>query len=164
MQPSSFTCLKQSLENERSSLSSIRRAVAFLSGEEVFLTPLEEITAILPFSSVKTLPNVSQWLIGMSHFHNEIFALNDLLAFLKGELTPITADARILLLRCEQDYVGLLVAKILRLQPLCPEKIEVAKCNHYQPFVTGVYREAKQAHFVLSCQLIVQHSRFLKVR
>ena len=66
-------------------------------GRELWLADLADAGEIVPLPSITPVPLAKPWLRGLANIRGTLFLVIDFASFLGGELTPVTADARLLL-------------------------------------------------------------------
>lgn len=142
--------------------------VVFLLADHVLLTPLVEITEILPVGALTPVPGVKPWLRGVTISRGELFAVTDLSGFLTQKIATITTYSRILVVSYLEEYSGLMVDRVLGLQHIPEEnrKASLSKTmanKKYEPYIIGAYFNEKMELPIMSCKTIVQNPRFRDV-
>lgn len=139
-------------------------ALSFLSGLNVLLTPLEEVSRILPVTSLTRVPGVKSWLRGLATYRGEAFPVTDLAGLSTKKLSIITKNTRIFMIQSHEGYCGLLIDRVLGLQHISKEN----KSKHntsvlspeYIPYMIGSIVISSSQLPIISCKAIVQHPRF----
>lgn len=91
-------------------------ALAFRLGDEVFVSPLEQVVEILPMPAVTRLPLAQPWVLGVANLRGELTPIIDMMGLLgRGRVSP-DPRARVLVSRREAWPLGLLVSESLGLR------------------------------------------------
>ncbi len=91
-------------------------ALAFRLGEEFLVSPLEQITEILPMPAVTRVPLAQPWVLGVANLRGELTPIFDLMGFLGRGRVTLGPRARVLVSRRETWPLGLLVSESLGLR------------------------------------------------
>lgn len=141
--------------------------LAFLSGDQVLLTPLDEVLIILPVTTFAYIPGVKNWLLGLATYRDNIFPVTDLAGFLGQKMSPFTKHTRLLVIDSQGEKAGLLVTRVMGLQRLSTEqrqnKHQISLDTVYEPFLIGCWEDINMALPIISCQAIVSHPKFRDV-
>lgn len=141
--------------------------LAFLSGEQVLLTPLNEVLIILPVTTFAYIPGVKNWLLGLATYRDDIFPVTDLAGFLGQKMSPFTKHTRLLVIESQGEKAGLVVTRVIGLQRLSREqrqyKRKMTLDAIYEPFVMGSWEDATMTLPIISCQAIMNHPKFRDV-
>lgn len=86
-------------------------------GTELWLVRLEEAGEVIPVPPIAHVPLTRAWMRGLANIRGNLFSVIDLAAFQGGEPTPLTPDARLLLV-AERYHLNaaLLVSRMLGLR------------------------------------------------
>lgn len=141
--------------------------LSFLSGEQLLITPLEEVLGILPVETFAYIPGVKPWLLGMATYRDDIFPVTDLAGFLGQKMSIFTKHTRLLVVAGLGEKAGLLVNRVMGLQRVTEEQTRsknlIPEDSIYEPFVMGAWLNANVALPIISCQSIVKHPKFRDV-
>lgn len=141
--------------------------LAFLSGEQLLLTPLEEVLGILPVDTFAYIPGVKSWLLGMATYRDDIFPVTDLAGFVGQKTSIFTKHTRLLVVASQGEKAGLLVSRVMGLQRVTQEQTKskslLPEDSLYEPFMMGSWVNANMALPIISCQSIVKHPKFRDV-
>ena len=136
----------------------------FLSGNSVLMCPLHEITAILPITNFVRIPKVKSWMIGVCHYQGEALPITDLSAMLISKLSVISKYSRIFVIKRQDEYVGILVSRVLGLQRVTQtygiEHLPKELMAEYFPFVSGAMVTERFQLPIISCKEIIKHHAF----
>ncbi|MEW6765467.1 MAG: chemotaxis protein CheW [Pseudomonadota bacterium] len=91
-------------------------ALAYRLGEETFVSPLEQVTEILPLPQLTRLPLAQPWVLGIANLRGELTPVFDLLGVCGRGAVSQDARARVLVARLESWPLGLLVSESLGLR------------------------------------------------
>lgn len=97
-----------------------RQFITFRAGRE-HATPLADVLEILPYPKTLTdMRSMGGGLIGIFHHRNAAVPLVDLAQRLGGRCTLDPASARVLLVKAEEQTVGLAVEALHSIEPIAP--------------------------------------------
>ncbi len=91
-------------------------ALAYRLGDEAYVSPLEQVTEILPLPSLTPLPLAQPWVLGIANLRGELTPVFDLLGVLGRGAVGQDARARVIVARRESWPLGLLVSESLGLR------------------------------------------------
>ncbi|MCS5712595.1 chemotaxis protein CheW [Candidatus Berkiella aquae] len=141
--------------------------LAFLSGDQVLLTPLDEIHSILSISTFAYIPGVKPWLLGMATYRDDIFPVTDLAGFMGQKKSSLTKHTRLLVIDYQGEKAGLMVNRVMGLHRLPKEqrfnKYQMTQDSLYEPFLIGHSVDINTTLPIISCNAIVNHPRFRDV-
>lgn len=141
--------------------------LAFLSGDQLLLTPLEEVLGILPVDTFAYIPGVKPWLLGMATYRDDIFPVTDLAGFLGQKMSIFTKHTRLLVVANQGEKAGLLVSRVMGLQRVTEEQTRskslIPEDSIFEPFMMGSWVNGNVALPIISCQSIVKHPKFRDV-
>jgi twitching motility protein PilI len=88
-------------------------------GAELWLVKLEEAGEVIPVPAVANVPLTRPWFRGLANIRGNLFSVVDLAAYQGGDPTPVTPDARLLLVAERYNMAAaLLVNRMLGLRNL----------------------------------------------
>jgi twitching motility protein PilI len=156
-----------SLSSDKSAKGGDWVGIVFLSGDLIFLIPLEEVVEILKVRHMATVPGVKPWLRGMTICRgSELCPVTDLSGFVTRKMSSITSHSRVLVISHQEEYSGILVNRVLGLQRLpAKNKRQATMINieKFQPFIIGAFINENTELPVISGKLIVGHPDFFDV-
>jgi len=86
-------------------------ALAFRAGEESFVSPLEQVTEILPLPVMARLPLAKPWVMGVANLRGELTPVFDLMGVLGRGQVKSDPRTRVLVVRGESWPLGLVVSE-----------------------------------------------------
>ncbi|MBN9287648.1 MAG: hypothetical protein BGO43_13780 [Gammaproteobacteria bacterium 39-13] len=135
--------------------------VSFLTGDKVLLISLEEVVEIMRVPQLAPVPGVKPWLRGMATSRGELFAVTDFSGFLTQKISLLTHESRILVIHNADEYVGILVDRVLGLQRIANKNIKKAKTeigSSLAPFITNAFiHDEGEIPIIDSKPLILDH-------
>ncbi len=102
----------------------LRRCLAFRVGDELYglsIDVLSEITKPLPTTPV---PRAADFVLGIGNVRGVVIPVVDLARRLRLSPRPVGPRSRVLIVRSENDYYGLLVDEVRDVVPIPPEVFE----------------------------------------
>ena len=88
-------------------------------GEMNVLVNLQEISETLPIASIKHVPLVKPWFLGMVNVRGVLYAINDIANLLKNNSTSLSSNSRMLLISDSvSKNVAFIVDKLIGLRRL----------------------------------------------
>jgi twitching motility protein PilI len=89
------------------------RGIAFRLGDAYLLGGIADVTEILRFPALTTVPGTKAWMLGIANVRGNLIPIVDLRALLEGESERMTERSRVLITRVQTSMVGLLVSEVL---------------------------------------------------
>jgi twitching motility protein PilI len=132
------------------------------------LTPLNEISEIVPCPPLSQIPGVKSWARGIANVRGNLITVIDLAAFLGQRPTQLTPRSRILVINQAGLMSGLLVDEVFGLRHFDYdtqiEEITVPD-PALIPYVQGgfVDSDTDQQRIVLSIQILTQTTEFMTI-
>ena len=114
--------------------------VVFSLGEEFYAAPAACVSEVVQMPEVTALPNVPEWLAGVTSLRGEIISVVNLakLENPQNDFNP-HSKSKLIALRGQNSpfSVGLLADKINEIIPLSPDKIQFDGQQNYPPYIFG---------------------------
>ncbi len=109
---------QRSLEFEKTGPAERQQAsnwsgVIFRAGEYRLICGIDNITEILDFPEITSIPMSQPWLLGLANVRGNLVSVCDLMWFLTGIRSPVTARTRLLLTNLQGHPVALLIDEVL---------------------------------------------------
>lgn len=89
------------------------RGIAFRLGRRMLASSIAEVTEILSFPVLTTVPGSKFWLMGVANVRGNLVSVVDIRGFIEGERSTHNEKSRVLVIRQQGSLVGLLVDEIL---------------------------------------------------
>jgi twitching motility protein PilI len=142
-------------------------------GGEHVLVDMSQVTEALPKPLVFPVPNTQHWFLGTANVRGNLYAVNDLAAFLGHEDTDANfkkSDARILLIQPKiATHTAILVERLIglrgseNLKKVVVEKKDKAQASEYACFFNDKYEDEDGNHWrVLDCHALVNLKGFMQ--
>ncbi len=139
--------------------------VAFRMAGELFLVAREETREVLGVpSSMTRVPGAKNWIKGLANVRGQLLPVLDLRQFLGSGQTPLTRNARVVVVNHREIPAGLLVDEVLGFRRFADGEFSgdvpatVVRCEHY---LAGAFRRAQEQWPVLSLRMLVESPAFL---
>ncbi|MFP4154758.1 MAG: chemotaxis protein CheW [Guyparkeria sp.] len=85
------------------------QGVVYRIGNQLLVSPLDEVAAIVPVPRIVPLPGVVPSLLGLCNLRGELIGVHDLGLQLFGRATVVDRRTVMLVVRCAEDVAALLV-------------------------------------------------------
>lgn len=139
--------------------------VALRMAGELFLVSREETREVLSVpGAVTRVPGAKTWIKGLANVRGQLLPVLDLRQFLGSGVTPLTRNARIVVVNHRDVPAGLLVDEVLGFRRFAEAEFTgdvpptVVRCERY---LAGAFRRAQEQWPVLSLRTLVESSAFL---
>ena len=137
------------------------------SGGRHWLLRLEDIGEVLPVPRISAVPLTRAWFLGIANIRGNLAGAVDFSALMGGQSTPLTADARLVLIANRfQVASGLVVSRLLGLKYI--QQMEPESVPGDLPWAGAAYRERETGERVarvwreLDVAALVTHEAFLQ--
>jgi twitching motility protein PilI len=139
--------------------------VAFRMAGELFLVAREETREVLGIpSAVTRVPGAKGWVKGLANVRGQLLPVLDLRQFLGSGITPLTRNARVVVVNHREIPAGLLVDEVLGFRRFAEGEFSgdvpptVVRCERY---LAGAFRRGQEQWPVLSLRQLVESPAFL---
>lgn len=139
--------------------------VALRMAGELFLVAREETREVLSVpSSVTRVPGAKTWIKGIANVRGQLLPVLDLRHFLGSGVTPLTRNARIVVVNHRDVPAGLLVDEVLGFRRFAEAEFTgdvpptIVRCERY---LAGAFRRTQEQWPVLSLRTLVESPAFL---
>jgi twitching motility protein PilI len=139
--------------------------VAWRMAGEAYLVAREETREVLPYPAQLTrVPGARAWIKGLANLRGSLLPVIDLRQFLGSGATPMTRNARLLVVNHRDVPAGLLVDEVLGFRRFTDSEFSgdapptIVRCER---FVAGAFRRGTEAWPVLNLRMLVENPGFL---
>lgn len=108
-----------------------KQYIRFLLGDMLFAIPLSAATEIGHLPNITPLPNLPDWILGVSNIRGEIISIVDIKLFFGLPVHGIKRDSRFIVVRDQNMKVGLMVDKVIGILSIDHNDIEIQE-NPYR--------------------------------
>ncbi|WP_085636998.1 MULTISPECIES: chemotaxis protein CheW [unclassified Pseudomonas] len=140
--------------------------IGFRLGEHWYVTPMGEISEVLPEPRFTQLPGVKPWVKGVANLRGRLLPVMDLCGFFGHELSPLRKQRRVLVVEHREVFAGLLVDEVFGLQHFEQDSFEPLPISERQGakagFLKGHFRR-EQDWRVFSLFALAQSPGFMNV-
>ena len=98
--------------------ATISQIVTFRLGDELFAADIFSVERVLRYAPPTVVPNVPQWIEGVIDYQGRVVPVINLRQRFELPPAPIPADARILVLTVDQEWVAVTVDGVLDVSAL----------------------------------------------
>lgn len=109
--------------------------IRFSVSDKVFAVPLESALEIGERPSITPIPNIPEWILGISNIRGEIVSMVDLCRFLNIGIPQRITAPRYVVLHNQHIKIGVLVDQILGMLTLSDPESEIQK----SPYIDGEF-------------------------
>lgn len=138
--------------------------VALRMAGELYLVAREEAREVLGVPATLTrVPGARAWLLGLANVRGALLTIVDLRAFLGSGTTPLTRNARVVIVNHRDVPAGLLVDEVLGFRRFADAEFTaqvpstIVRCER---FIAGSFRKAAETWPVLSLRTLVEDPAF----
>jgi len=141
------------------------RGIGFRLAGQVYVVSMSEVDEVLTMPSYTKVPGVKSWLNGVANVRGRLLTMVDLGAMLGKQPCVNSAKSRVLTIRKDDLYSGLIVDEVLGLQAFSSQdKSEMAPENlESENFIVGGFEKEGQHWPVFSLYQLAEASEFLSV-
>ncbi len=139
--------------------------VALRMAGELFLVAREETREVLGVPAALTrVPGAKSWVKGLANVRGQLLPVLDLRQFLGSGVTPVTRNARIVVVHHREIPAGLLVDEVLGFRRFAEAEFSgdvpptVVRCERY---LAGIFRRGQEQWPVLSLRTLIESPAFL---
>ena len=140
--------------------------IGFRLGEHWYVTPMGEVSEVLPELRVTQLPGVKPWVKGVANLRGRLLPVMDLCGFFGHELSPMRKQRRVLVVEHQDVFAGLLVDEVFGLQHFARDSLEPMPADELKgtmaAFVKGRFQR-EQCWQVFSPFALTQSQGFMNV-
>lgn len=141
------------------------RGIGFRLAGQIFVAPMSEVDEVLTLPTYTKVPGVKHWLNGVANIRGRLLSVVDLGAMLSNKPCVTSVKSRVLTIRKDDLYSGVIVDEVLGLQTFSShdqfeEKVENSDS---ESFFTGGFEKDGQLWTVFSLHQLVDTAEFLSV-
>ena len=131
-------------------------------GSKNVLVNLQEISETLPILHIHRVPVVKPWFLGVANVRGVLYAINDLAHMLEHTFTPVSSEARLLLIsESITSNVAFVVDKMIGLRKLDEMKLREEAAEESVCLKTQTYQDADNSiWYMLDCDKLVRSKEF----
>ena len=155
--------LSERLQNAGSNARAASR-LGLQIGDEGWLVDLKEAAELIPPPAISPVPLARAWFRGVANVRGNLYSVTDFSAFLGGEPTAVTEQARLLLINDRyRSGAALLVGRSLGLRDPGELEPRAPAGASEPPFVRAVYADAQGKPWKeLDVAALIQDQGFLE--
>ena len=131
-------------------------------GSKNVLVNLQEISETLPILHIHRVPVVKPWFLGVANVRGVLYAINDLAQMLEHTFTPISSEARLLLIsEAITSNVAFVVDKMIGLRKLDEMKLREEDAKESLCLKAQTYQDVEnRVWHMLDCDKLVRSKEF----
>lgn len=138
--------------------------VVFESAGQKMIVPLGEVSEVLSFPELTTLPLVQPWLLGVANVRGRLLPLTDLAKFLGLQSAVRLKNRKVMVIEQDDVFSGLLVDQVLGISRFVQGQYvaeEMPKNSPFYPYNHGKFSKDEESYYVFMPSLLVKDKRFL---
>jgi len=141
------------------------RGIGFRLGERSYVAPMTEVGEVLTLPSYTKVPGVKNWVNGIANIRGRLLAVVDLGEMLGQQPCAGSTKARLLTIKKDDLYSGVIVDEVLGLQTFSSQTqvSNIANDSTDAAFVDGVFEKDGQHWSVFSLYQLAESAEFLNV-
>ncbi|MDM8565162.1 chemotaxis protein CheW [Candidatus Halobeggiatoa sp. HSG11] len=149
----------------QSTIEQIWRGIAFRLGKIYLVSPLNEISEIIPYThNLAKVPGAKSWIKGLANIRGLLLPIIDLKACLEGESIAINNRSRMLIINQSGISAGLLVDEVLGIKHFPEHLMDLeTPCKDVliAPFAKGLFVYEKDTWTIFDMQKLTNNNVFL---
>ena len=142
----------------------LRRYVTFMLGDETYGLPIEQVVEIATHFDTTPVPRTANFVLGIGNVRGLVMPVLDLNLRLRLERKVDRSNARILIVRHEDDSYGLVVDRVLEVISLPPEDMEETPGgigSTRADFIAAIGRRKDELIIVLDIDTVLDEREFI---
>lgn len=151
---------------QQQEVEEIWTGIGFRIGDFQFVAPLGQVSEILHYPSLTTVPGTRSWIKGIANIRGTLLPVMDLSAYLGKKHIGVNNQSRILVARHEDMTFGMLVDEVQGLKHYREEDktTSVTRFDEaLQQYVQGAFRQGDEESLVFNIRELAMHPDFYKV-
>lgn len=139
------------------------RGIAFRLGQRRMAASIAEVTEILSFPVLTSVPGSKFWLMGVANVRGNLVSVVDIRGFIEGERSTHNEKSRVLVIRQQGSLVGLLVDEILGQRAFVDANLregEQESDERYQRFIERFYEASGMVYGIFSMAALIRTPEF----
>ena len=140
--------------------------IAFRIGNNRLIAALGEVLEIIDYPEISQVPRTQPWLLGVANMRGSLLPVVDLQLCLRGETAPVTQKSRVLVVRNNDVYSGLVVDEALGMKYFTEADIAgsgMVVDDYLHPYISHGYCKDGQCWGVFSISALTETAGFLQV-
>lgn len=141
------------------------RGIGFRLGGQAYVAPMSEVDEVLTLPAYTKVPGVKPWMNGVANIRGRLLSVIDLGQMLGGVACSRSVKNRLLAVRKDDLYSGVVVDEVLGLQTFSSQERQPCKnvAPEVEPYVQGAFEKDDQSWTVFSLYQLVDAPEFLSV-
>ena len=141
------------------------RGIGFRLAGQAFVVPISEVDEVLTSPAYTKVPGVKNWLSGIANIRGRLLVVVDLGVMLGKQPCANSAKSRVLAIKKDDLYSGVIVDEVLGLQTFSRQEQSDIRMVDSQTdaFVTGGFEKEGQCWAVFSLHRLAEAAEFLSV-
>ncbi len=138
--------------------------VVFEVAGERMVAPLGEVSEVLAFPELTTMPLVQPWLLGVANVRGRLLPLTDLAQFLGVQSLEILKNRKVLVLDTGEVFAGILVDQVLGINRFLGVHYvaeQMPKTSVFAPYNHGKFTKDDESYYVFMPSLLIQDERYM---
>lgn len=139
------------------------RGIGFRLGSRRMAASIAEVTEILSFPVLTSVPGAKFWLMGVANVRGNLVSVVDIRGFIEGERSTHNEKSRVLVIRQQGSLVGLLVDEILGQRAFVDANLregEQESDERYRRFIERFYEASGTVYGIFSMAALIRTPEF----
>lgn len=141
------------------------RGIGFRLDGQIYVAPMSEVDEVLTLPTYTKVPGVKAWMNGVANIRGRLLSVIDLGQMLGGAACNRSVKNRLLAVRKDDLYSGVIVDEVLGLQTFSSQEQQPCQqvAQEVEPYVQGAFEKDGQSWTVFSLYQLVDAPEFLSV-
>ena len=141
------------------------RGLAFRLAGHIYVAPMSEVDEVLTLPACTKVPGVKSWLNGVANIRGRLLSVVDLGGMLGKQPCVNSTKSRVLTIRKDDLYSGVIVDEVLGLQTFSSQQQSDMKLadSEAEDFIVGSFEKEGQYWSVFSLHQLAEAPEFLSV-
>jgi len=140
--------------------------IGFRLGDMQLVTPVDEVAELLTYPHMSKVPGTKSWVRGIANVRGNLLPIMDLQDYLTRQPTKLTEKSRVLVVKHEGVFSGLLVGEVYGLKHFqdkaLSRKLPDAD-NFVKSYMSGSYNQDDEIWGIFSMFALAKSPLFLQV-
>lgn len=150
---------------DEQSLADDWRGIGFRLAGQIYVAPMAEVDEVLTLPAYTKVPGVKSWLNGVANIRGRLLSVVDLGAMLGKQPCVNSTKSRVLTIRKDDLYSGVIVDEVLGLQTFSSQEQSemMVADSEAEDFIVGSFEKEGQYWAVFSLYQLAEAAEFLSV-
>ena len=140
--------------------------IAFRLGHNSLIAAMDDVVEILDYPQLSVVPLTRPWVRGIANVRGKLLPVIDLNGYLGDELPRVTNKTRVLVIKFNGIYSGLVVDEVMGLKHFHEDELtdeDPGVDEKFRPYLRNGFRRGEQVWGVFSLLSLVDSPLYLQV-